>query len=362
MKVAVVIPALNPDERLAGYCRALREATGAPVLLVDDGSGADSRRVFDECRALADGVSVLRHDANRGKGRALKTAFAHLLADGGGVDGCVTCDADGQHAVEDVARCIEALRRRPTALVLGCRRFDGKDVPWKSRLGNTCMKAAFLLVSGYRFMDTQTGLRAIPADFMRELLDVPGERFEFESEMLLRLGGRPLVQIPVRTIYEDSNKGTHFRPVADSLGIVRVLARSWLRRFFLFASVSLASFALDVGLFHALHRVAVRRGLPGRLFLSVLLARCVSLLFNYLCNRHVAFRGAGDRRFLGGRTLARYLVLAGCLMLASYLLTKAATHCLAGAPVTLVKASADLFLFLASYAVQRTLVFRPGRD
>ena len=141
----------------------------------------------------------------------------------------MTADSDGQHAPEDVVRCMELLAENPEALVLGCRTFDRADIPWRSRFGNGWMRTLFRVVSGRRFDDTQTGLRGIPAGFMRELLDVPGERFEFESEMLLRLGRRPLVQFPIRTIYENRNAGSHFRPFADSAKILRIVLRSAVR-------------------------------------------------------------------------------------------------------------------------------------
>lgn len=364
MPAAIVIPSLDPDERLPAYCRALRAATAVPIVLVDDGSRAELRPVFDECVRAASGVELLRHDVNRGKGRALKTAFAHLLGRPG-VSGCVTADADGQHAVEDVVECLRRLEAAPDALVLGCRRFTGPDVPWKSSFGNNWMKLLFRLATGRRFLDTQTGLRGIPAGFMRELLDVPGDRFEFESDMLLRLGSRPLDQFEIRTIYENGNKGTHFRPVKDSLAILRLVLRGSAgrcRRFALFTAVSLASFALDIGLFHALHEWAFPPDAAGRLFLSVALARLVSLSFNYACNRHLVFRDGARHPVFEGRSLGRYLLLAAGIMTASWALTKGAAALMPGVLVTPIKAAVDLFLFFASYAVQRAFVFQPAPE
>ena len=365
MNTAIVIPSLDPDDRLPGYCRALRAATDAPIVLVDDGSRAELRPVFDECVRAASGVELLRHDANRGKGRALKTAFAHLLESRPGLVGCVTADADGQHAVEDVLECLRRLEAAPDALVLGCRRFTGPDVPRKSSFGNNWMRTLFRFATGRRFLDTQTGLRGIPAPFMRELLDVPGDRFEFESDMLLRLGGRPLDQYEIRTIYEDGNKGTHFRPVKDSLSILRLVLRGSAGRcrpFALFTAASLASFALDIGLFHALHEFAFREGVAARLFLSVAVARLVSLFFNYACNRHLVFRDGARHAAVEGRSLGRYLLLAAAVMTASWLLTKGAAALLPGQPVTPIKAVVDLCLFFASYAFQKAFVFRaPAR-
>ena len=362
MNAAIVIPALDPDGRLPAYCRALRAATDAPIVLVDDGSRADKKSVFADCLREVPDAELLVHETNRGKGRALKTAFAHLLETRPGLVGCVTADSDGQHAVPDAVECLRRLEARPDALVLGCRRFTGPDVPWKSSFGNNWIRAVFRLATGRRFLDTQTGLRGIPAAFMRELLDVPGDRFEFESDMLLRLGGRPLEQFQIETIYENGNKGTHFRPVKDSLSILRLVLRGGagrFRRFALFAAVSLASFALDIGLFHCLHEFVLPAGSAARLLVAVAVARAASLCFNYACNRHLVFRDGARHAAIEGRSFARYLLLAAAVMLLSWAFTKALVAAFPGTLATLLKAAVDLALFFASYTVQKVFVFRP---
>ena len=143
--IAIVIPALNPDAALPGYCRDLRAITDAPIVLVDDGSRAELAHIFDDCAAAASGVTVLRHEVNRGKGRGLKTAFDYLLRTYPDLVGCVTADADGQHKPADVLRCLEALRDSPDALVLGCRDFTGPGIPFRSRFGNLSIRILFSL-------------------------------------------------------------------------------------------------------------------------------------------------------------------------------------------------------------------------
>ena len=190
---AIVIPSFHPDTALPAYVAALRAKSEAPIVIVDDGSGEEARALFRRCAEEVAGVEVLTHETNRGKGRALKTAFAHLLETRPDLAGCVTCDSDGQHAPDDVSKCLEALAANPEDVVLGSRTFHLSHVPWKSRWGNNTMRALFRLVTGRKLRDTQTGLRALPADFMRDMLACPGERFDFETHMLLRLGGRRVV-------------------------------------------------------------------------------------------------------------------------------------------------------------------------
>ena len=105
------------------------------------------------CTPWRPGVTVLRHEHNRGKGAALKTAF-RFIADRnpGPAHRVVTLDADGQHGVADV----EALARREhdgaDVLVLGVREFSG-DIPWRSRFGNrlchTLPRFMWILVSAF---------------------------------------------------------------------------------------------------------------------------------------------------------------------------------------------------------------------
>ena len=74
-------------------------------------------------------------------------------------------------------------------MVLGVR-LVGKDMPFKSRLGNGITRVGFSLVSGVKVSDTQTGLRAFDASMIKELLEVERERYEYETNVLLQLTRR----------------------------------------------------------------------------------------------------------------------------------------------------------------------------
>lgn len=356
---AIVIPALNPGDNLPGYCSKLRELTDELILLVDDGSDEEHAPVFDRCAAECENLLFLRHDKNRGKGRALKTAFAYLLGNFTGVDGCVTADPDGQHSPEDVVKCLGILRENSCALVLGCRTFSADDVPARSRFGNKTMSRMFRLVTGRVIRDTQTGLRAIPADFMRELLNVEGERFDFETRMLLSLRGRELIQTDIATIYENGNSGSHFNPVRDSAGIFIILLRKAIFRILVYSVVSLLSFLVDIGLFYFFYNFILGETSQGRLVISVAAARTVSLVFNYVANRYVVFAECDKKHAFGRHSFVKYLGLALAIMGCSYALTKAAVFFFPSTEITFLKAAVDIFLFIASFIFQRFFVFRP---
>jgi glycosyltransferase involved in cell wall biosynthesis len=189
------------------------------VVLVDDGSDADLDGL---------GCTVLRHETNRGKGAALKTGLRHIRAEF--PDRPVVCaDPDGQHHIEDilrVARHIEDGR-----MVLGVRRF-GDDVPWRSRFGNRLTRDLFRAATGHDLQDTQTGLRGFPPGLLSWLAGVPGEKFEYEMNVLLDAArtGVPIDEVDITTSYVDGNASSHFGAVTDSVRIYAPLLRHAVTR------------------------------------------------------------------------------------------------------------------------------------
>jgi glycosyltransferase involved in cell wall biosynthesis len=223
-KVAVLVPAWQPGAALHALAAELRALGLARIVVVDDGSSGESLEVL---RAVAeDGVTVLRHERNLGKGCALKTGFRFVLERCDGVAGVVTADCDGQHRAEDVLRVAQALVADPGNVVLGERSL-GREAPWRSRVGNAAARRLFHALTGTRLIDTQTGLRGITTGLLHSLLHVQGERYEYELAMLLWLcrNGVGITAVPVSTLYLDGNRASHFRPLRDSARVYGVLLR-----------------------------------------------------------------------------------------------------------------------------------------
>ena len=209
MKKYIIIPTLEPDPGFVVRVEELRKKIPAQIVVIDDGSGPDYREIFVQIDAM-DGCAVLYHEENRGKGRALKTGFAYVRrcveAEKGTAGrtaeivkpaaGILCLDSDGQHSAENGAELLELVENCPGTLILGGRDFKGRGVPWKSRLGNRVSSAVFRLISGRYFSDTQTGLRAFDDSLLDLMTETPGERFEYETNVLLACISR---EIPVRT-------------------------------------------------------------------------------------------------------------------------------------------------------------------
>lgn len=218
-----LLPVYEPGHGLVTTATALRDAApDVHIVVVDDGSGPASAQVLSAAAEL--GCTVLRHEANRGKGVALKTGFRHVLEVHPG-HAVVCADPDGQHQVTDILR-VAAHVEVSGRMVLGVRRFEGR-VPLRSRFGNAVTRLLFRAATGCPVQDTQTGLRGHPADQLEWLCTVPGERFEYEMNVLLQAArsGRPIEETVITTTYLGDNGGSHFGSIADSARIYRPLLR-----------------------------------------------------------------------------------------------------------------------------------------
>jgi glycosyltransferase involved in cell wall biosynthesis len=282
---------------------------------------------------------VIGYADNRGKGAALKAGFRHISREHPGHD-VVTADSDGQHTVDDILRVAFQLRRDEDALILGVRAFVG-DVPRRSRFGNAVSAFLFRIAAGYAVTDTQTGLRGLPASALDWARQVPGDRFEYELEMLLAAkdAGMRVVELPIATVYFPSHS-SHFRTVRDSVRVMRPMLR--------FASASFAGFLIDTVVLQLVF------WLTGSLLGSVIVARVVSGSANFALNRRILGRGTPIVR-----AALKYAALALALLAATYVWLSALTA--AGIPLLPGKIVTEVALYVVSFAVQRTVVFGRGR-
>lgn len=347
--VCLIIPALEPSDELVSTIEGLAPQWAGPMVIVNDGSTSEhAAAVFERIGAL--GCTVLVHSQNRGKGAALKTAFAwcreHTPK---GYVGAVTADADGQHLVQDILAVADALREHPGDLVLGCRDFSSEDVPARSRFGNRFMSQTMKLLFGMRLSDTQTGLRGIPLDFMHRLEGVAGDDYSFETNMLIetRNTGTGIVEVPISTVYTDNNASSHFNPVLDSLRVAAIFVK--------YALSSLASSLVDLGVFALLSPAFAALGL-GELTIAAatVAARVISGAVNFFFNSRLVFgRGDGVSR----REAVRFTVLWVACMCTSAALVTGLSALLPMVSPLIVKVVVDVSLFFANYRIQEAWVF-----
>lgn len=380
MKTAVVLPVLNPDEKFAAFVERLIESGYETILAINDGSAEEYVHYFDEA-AVHPQVTVLVHEVNKGKGAALKTAFRYLHENLPEIDAAITCDGDGQHTVESMKACLDAFEEHPGSVIIGGRDFDSANIPPRSRFGNKISSVIYRFACGIKLKDTQTGLRVIPASCFEGFSQLAGDRYEYETHMLIEIVNRnvPYYEVPIETIYIDDNESSHFNPLKDSFRIYKVV----LKYFFKFILSSISSWVVDIGVYwitiaicgHAWNlkdSITEASSLAGALLnhswnlniaavlIATLTSRITSSIVNFIINRKVVFKDVSNVR----KTATKYFTLAVCQMILSFLLVDLIANGLlhvTGFLNVLIKCVVDMCLFVFSYGIQRKWVFKDKR-
>lgn len=337
-KAVLLIPAYQPSADLPGLVRAmLAESAGLleRAVIVNDGSAERCAATFHELRKIP-GVEVIAHAVNLGKGAALKTGFNWILANDTEVTGIVTADADGQHLPADVARVAREHSQRHESLILGSRAFQGA-VPFRSRFGNTLTRAIFRLFTGLALRDTQTGLRVWPRSQCLDALRLPYNGYEFEFEALVKAAQSKIHEVPIETVYQEGNKSSHFNPIRDSLRIYYVFLR--------YSASAILAAVIDSSVF------SLTLWRTGNLVASQIGGRALATLVAFFVLRNLVFRSTGAP----WKTLARFVTLV--IVSGAISLRLIETMVEAGVSPLPAKLLAEGMLFVANFAVQRTLIF-----
>lgn len=338
-----IIPSYMPDEKLGetvsgtlAVCRDMHR-----LIVIDDGSGSDFAAVFEKIGACDPRVEVLHLGVNSGMGGAIKAGLQYAIHRYPQAYGFVMFDADGQHDPADVARVMAKFREKPEAFVIGVREYHDStiEIPLRSRFGNRVTEVVFRACTGVHLTDTQSGLRCYPRDIAAKCTQIEKSRYEFQLEaLILAVEGAECVQIPIRTIYEENNRRSHFRPVIDSLRIYSVFLR--------FISSSLICFALDYVVF------AVAYILSQSILTSLVISKIISCSTNFLINKIGVFRS--PNKLL--HEAVSFAVLALVLATLSYYGVVLFADKLGMSPL-ISKIIVETTLFICSFLVQRFYVF-----
>ena len=265
----------------------------------------------------------------------------------------MTTDDDGQHTPDDIMRCAEIMARDKVA-VLGARDFSQDNVPPKSKFGNNMTRIVFRIVCGIKITDTQTGLRAIPLGYLEQLCKISGERFEYETNMLLEMKkqGLEFKEETISTIYSDNNSGTHFNPLTDSIKIYAIILK--------YALSSLICSLIDVGIFTLVNLLTISffgENESLRVFVATATARVVSSLTNYFVNQRGVFQSKQSVK----KSIVKYYILAVIQLVVSFLLVNGVSMLFgveSSGWQTLIKAVIDTILFFFSFSIQRDWVYK----
>ncbi len=352
-RITVAIPAYKPDEKMLVTLDELIKAGFSDILVIDDGSGAEFEEIFAAVKNKPE-CTLLVHPVNRGKGAALKTAFAYFLENREDKTCIVTADADGQHLTKDIINTA-LMSADEEKVVLGVRDFTDPKVPSRSKMGNRITCTVFRLFFGMKIQDTQTGLRAFPRKYLKEILAAKGDRYEYETNMLFLINRKniPMGEVKIETVYIEENKSSHFRVVRDSVRIYALILKYLLS--------SVGSALIDEGAFFVFKHFSFLSFIPIPLtFTAAILARVVSSLFNFFVNAKVVFNEKA-----GAGAFVRYYILAAVqitVSAAAVFLIEKVLHIESALLSTLIKAVVDTVLFFISFRIQHKWVFNNKQD
>ena len=337
MKTALIVPAYRPTKDMIPMLERFVASPEFVPVVVNDGSGPEYAAIFER---VPEGCVLLDHGVNKGKGAALKTAIGYVLNSLPECDLAVTADADGQHRYEDIRMVVESARMHPGTLVLGSRAFDGK-VPFKSKFGNGITREVFAIASGVKIRDTQTGLRAFDRACMEKFLEIPGERYEYEINMLLYAAreGIAMREETIQTIYIDDNSASSFHPIRDSFKIYACILK--------FAASSMLAFVIDAVMVLLMMRIT-----GGQARLSQTVARIVSATVNFIVKKKVVYQSKQDWL----PELVKYTLLAIVNLIINLLVVKPLSDLMAGR-FFLAYLIVQVIMYALNFVLQGKLVY-----
>jgi len=218
MEYIILIPAYEPDDKLIKLVKKIDNKY--KIVIVDDGSSDKS--IFDKVKKYA---YIISYDNNMGKGYALKTGLKYIKENYKNY--VVVCvDADMQHDINDAVKLCDYAKEHKDTLVIGRRHWD-KSTPFTNRMGNKITRYVFKKKTGLSIYDTQSGLRAFSYKLVDYMLNVPGNRYEYEMNVLLYLtkNNTKFHEIDIKTIYIGDNSTSHFKAFKDSYRIYKEIIK-----------------------------------------------------------------------------------------------------------------------------------------
>jgi len=218
-KCCAIIPTLNHYKALGDVIKGVRDQN-LEIIIIDDGSNAAAAACIKAFHKPSEGIEVLRHDINLGKGAALETGLARSLERG--FTHALQIDADGQHDLSDIAHLIEASISHPDDLVTAKPIYDS-SMPLARKIGRWFTHVwVWVETLSFNISDSMCGFRVYPIQKTLELLgsENVGKRMDFDTSVMVRLywRGVDVIEVPSNVTYPAENT-SNFKVVADNIRI-----------------------------------------------------------------------------------------------------------------------------------------------
>ena len=199
-----------------------------------------------------------------------------------------------------------------------------------------------MLFTGLKISDTQTGLRVMSKEVATYLLNVKGERYEYETNVLLATKRLDIsiTEEKIGTIYLNNNKESHFNPIKDSIEIYKLFMK--------YIISSLSSFILDILLFTIFIK------LTNEVITSSVISRIISSIYNFLINKNLIFNNSDNK------SIIKYYLLVIIQLAISTTITQVLNNCIK-LNIVIIKILVDTFIFIINFVIQREIVFKKNK-
>ena len=335
-KILILIPAYEPTTSFIDLLKKLKKEN-LSTIVVNDGSDLSYDKIFSTANKYA---TVLKHNINKGKGAALKTGIQYISDNYKEDYIIVTMDCDGQHTIKDALKLGNYVLENNSELVLG-KRIRSEKTPLRSKIGNGITRFFYRAITGLDVYDTQTGLRAFSNKLIPLMLEIEGERFEYEMNVLLKCCQQKIkiTELEIETIYIDNNSHSHFHTIKDSILVYKEI--------FKFLSASLGCFLID----YILYTILILT--TNKLIISNIIARIISSMANYNLNKKLVF----ESKTKGFKPVIKYFLLAIIILLLNNTILYLFVDYLS-LNKYLAKILTEIILITLSWKVQKNLVFK----
>lgn len=332
IRYIALIPAYNPDDKLIKLINDIKKES-FDIVVIDDGSNKSSSEIF---KKIDSDCHILHHKVNKGKGEGIKTGLRYIKENYKEYI-VVTMDCDGQHLIEDAIKLCKYNENHLNTLCLGSRRFDN-HVPLRSKIGNTITRRVFAFTTGTKIYDTQTGLRSFSHKLVDTMLEINGERFEYEINVLLEASKRkiPIKEIEIKTIYINNNSSSHFNTITDSFKVYKKIIK--------FSIISISSFFIDF-ILYTVFSIFLNYAIAN------IIARIISASYNFLMNKNIVFKY--QKNYV--KALLKYTLLALTILSLNLIILSLFINL--GINKYIAKIIVELILFIVSYTLQDNYIF-----
>lgn len=331
----VLIPAYEPQDNFIDLVKELSK-TEFKIIVIDDGSGEKYQNIFSQISKYA---KVLSYKKNKGKGYAIKTCLKYIK-DSFSSYVVVTMDCDGQHTIKDAINLANISEKNSNSLIIG-KRIRSKKTPIRSRIGNSITRFIYKITTNLDVYDTQSGLRAFTDELTDFLINIEGNRYEYEMNVLLECPKQKIKikEVEIETIYINNNENSHFNTIKDSLLVYKEIIK--------FSLSSLVSFIIDYILYILLILST------DNLLLSNITSRIISGTTNYLINKNIVFKNKSNPL----KSMIKYFTLVIIILIINTILLDILVNKIYINKI-ISKLLVELFLFIFSFILQQKLIFK----